>query len=97
MQITLQYFDDCPNWRVADERLRAALDAVGRSDPIDYVRVVTDEDAERLQFRGSPTILIDGRDPFGVPGSAVGLACRIYRTPSGLAGSPTVEQLAALF
>jgi hypothetical protein len=23
MEITLQYFDDCPNWQVADERLRA--------------------------------------------------------------------------
>lgn len=28
-------------------------------------RVETAEDAERLRFVGSPTILIDGRDPFG--------------------------------
>src|SRR3546814_7368074 len=28
-------------------------------------RVESPEDAERLRFVGSPTILIDGRDPFG--------------------------------
>ena len=97
MQITLQYFDECPNWRIADERLREVLDATGRTDSITYVRVETDEDAERFQFHGSPTILIDGRDPFDGSGPAVGLSCRVYRTPSGLAGSPTAEQLAAIF
>jgi hypothetical protein len=28
-----------------------------------------------------------------VGGEPVGLACRVYRTPEGLGGSPTVEQL----
>lgn len=97
MQITLQYFDECPNWRTADERLREVLDATGRTESITYVRVETDEDAERFRFHGSPTILIDGRDPFDGSGLAVGLSCRVYRTPSGLAGSPTAEQLAAIF
>ena len=94
MDITLQYFDDCPNWHVADERLRAALDAAGRTDPITYVRVESDDEARRLDFHGSPTILVDGRDPFETSGLVVGLACRVYRTPAGLAGSPTYEQLA---
>jgi hypothetical protein len=96
MEITLQYFDDCPNWQVADERLRAVLDQAGRTEPITYVRVETDEEAQRLQFHGSPTILLDGRDPFEAPGLTVGRACRVYRTPNGLSGSPTYEQLAAL-
>jgi hypothetical protein len=29
MRITLQYFDGCPNWRVANENLRRALQRAG--------------------------------------------------------------------
>lgn len=56
-------------------------------------QVETAEDAERLQFIGSPTVLINGRDPFAGAGKALGLTCRVYETPDGLAGSPTLEQL----
>jgi len=31
------------------------------------------------------------RRPFEVPGSPVGLGCRIYSTPSGSAGTPTLS------
>ena len=94
VRVTLQYFDDCPSWQVADQRLQQALSESAHPDvAIDYQKVETPEDAERLGFTGSPTVLIDGRDPFAVPGTAAGLACRVYRTPDGLAGSPALEQL----
>ena len=94
VQVTLQYFDGCPNWKTADARVRQVLDATGWADVVvDHEKVETPEDAERLGFVGSPTLLIDGRDPFSAPGTSVGLSCRVYRTPDGLAGSPTVEQL----
>jgi hypothetical protein len=93
--VTLRYFDGCPNWQTADSRLRAALDATGHEDiPVDYEKVETAEAAERLGFVGSPTVLVNGYDPFLIPGAPVGLACRIYQTPEGMRGSPTVEQLA---
>lgn len=50
-------------------------------------------EAEELGFIGSPTVLVDGRDPFARGGEPVAMACRVFRTPDGLAGSPTVEQL----
>jgi hypothetical protein len=56
-------------------------------------RVETAEEAERLRFIGSPTILVDGRDPFAGAEAAFGLTCRVYQTPEGLAGSPTPDQL----
>ncbi|MDU0314090.1 hypothetical protein RKE38_10375 [Phycicoccus sp. M110.8] len=56
--------------------------------------VESTEDADRLGFTGSPTILLDGTDPFPQPGEISALSCRVYTTPDGLAGSPTVEQLA---
>lgn len=63
MEITLQYFDDCPNWEILDGRLAELLD--GRSDiRVTRQLVETAEYAERLGFHGSPTVLVDGVDPF---------------------------------
>ncbi|MGQ0618265.1 MAG: thioredoxin family protein [Acidimicrobiia bacterium] len=91
MEIELLYFEDCPNWRVADERL-AEL-AAEHTLAVRRRLVTTPEEADALGFRGSPTILVDGRDPFAVGDEPTGLSCRIYRTPEGPAGSPTVAQL----
>lgn len=52
--------------------------------------------ANERSFRGSPTVLVDGRDPFADGGEAFGLACRVYPTEEGPAGSPTVAQLRAV-
>lgn len=94
MEITLQYFDGCPNWVILDGRITEALG--DRSDAtIIRQRIETHEDAVRVGFRGSPTVLIDGADPFAEDGAPVGLTCRVYRIPDGLVGSPTVEQLRA--
>ena len=100
MNVSLLYFEGCPSWHEADDRLRQALAITGHVETtIKYVQVSTPEEAERLEFRGSPTMLVDGVDPFAelnnaAPNSAVGLACRLYRTEDGgRAGSPTLKQL----
>lgn len=96
MHVKVLYFEGCPNWKVADERLRAVLDAAGSAGEVDvtYQVVDTPEEAERVGFRGSPTILIDGHDPWARLGAPVGLSCRIYQTEHGPEGSPSVAQLA---
>jgi hypothetical protein len=92
--VSLLYFDGCPHWRVADKRLREALDRVGQPDElIEYLTVTTTEQADALRFRGSPTVLVNGRDPFLDRAAPVGLSCRLYRTDDGVDGSPTVDQL----
>lgn len=93
MKIELLYFDDCPNWNVAAGRLDAV--AASRGLSVERRRVTTPEEAVAARFRGSPTILIDGIDPFATGDESFGLACRVYQTPDGPAGSPTTEQLAA--
>lgn len=97
MRVSLLYFDDCPNWRVADARLTEALRLSGRPGQIvERLRITTHEEARAAHFRGSPTILIDGEDPFAGDGTgAFGLTCRVYPTDEGLAGSPTVDALTA--
>lgn len=91
MDVTLLYFDGCPSWQVADERLRTLGGELGFD--VGRRKVDTPEAAEALQFRGSPTVLVDGRDPFARGDEPVGLSCRIYQTPDGPAGAPTMDQL----
>ncbi|MEA2003311.1 MAG: thioredoxin family protein [Actinomycetota bacterium] len=93
MRVQLLYFDDCPNYEATITLLREVLSTDGSSQEIELVNVDTPEAAERWQFRGSPTILIDGQDPFLDMDAPVGLSCRIYLTPDGLAGSPTLAEL----
>lgn len=92
MDIILQYFDGCPNWKVVDERLVALTEGHPRMVVRRHL-VNTVEEAERVGFGGSPSILIDGVDPFARAGETGGLSCRRYLTPGGYAGAPTVDQL----
>jgi hypothetical protein len=46
-----------------------------------------------LELRGSPTVLVNGQDPFLDRESAVELSCRVYRTEDGLSGSPAALRL----
>ena len=93
MRASLLYFDGCPNWREADENLRAALDRVDRTVKVEYRTISTPEAAAAAHFVGSPTVLVDDHDPFDDGTGQVGLSCRLYRTEHGLAGSPSVAQL----
>jgi hypothetical protein len=92
MEITLQYFDGCPNWTIAAKRLTT----IAQDHPdmtVTHQLVQTPEEADALGFRGSPSILVDGTDAFPDSSASVGLACRIYVTPNGFAGAPTLDQL----
>jgi hypothetical protein len=92
MDVSLWYFDDCPSWRLADQRL-TALAAEHPGLVVTRHRVETLEEAERVGFHGSPSIMVDGVDVFAEPDVKTGFSCRVYRTPDGLTGAPTVEQL----
>lgn len=95
--VTLLHFDGCPHVEMASANLQAAAEQTPAADiVVRRTAVNTVEDAERLGFLGSPTILIDGVDPFAEPGAAPGLSCRVYQTEGGLAGSPTIAQLSAV-
>lgn len=94
MDVTLLYFDGCPSWQIAERRLAALADELGFT--VTRRKVDTIGDAEGIGFRGSPTIMVDGRDVFAEGHEPVGLSCRIYQTPGGPAGAPTREQLHAM-
>lgn len=93
MQIDLLYFDDCPSWEDALENLKAALAAEGLEADIHLVKVEGNDEATRLKFLGSPSFQVNGVDWWLEERKRYNLSCRIYTTPQGLKGVPTVEML----
>jgi hypothetical protein len=87
---------DWPNRVLADGRVREALARVGlESVEPEHRTVDSAEQALAEGFHGSPSIAIDGLDPFADPTTPVGFGCRLYRTEAGLEGAPSVSQLEA--
>jgi hypothetical protein len=85
MRIELLHWEGCPSLDETRELLEAVVRERGLEAEIDVRHVGTHEEAEELDFHGSPTIRVDGRDvdPDGARGERVALACRIYRLPDG--------------
>ena len=92
MNITLQYFDGCPNWVTTREHLTTLL-GEGLDAALDFEQIDSYERAVARGFGGSPTVLVDNIDVFADRRAVVGLACRAYDTEQGPAGSPTLHQL----
>jgi hypothetical protein len=94
VRVELLYLEGCPHWETLERRLREALVSAGLDDvPIERTAVHTPAQARAVGFIGSPTLRVDGRDPFATGGEGVGLACRMFVTPAGPSGAPTRDQL----
>jgi hypothetical protein len=95
VEVSLLYIADCANRSLAQARLVEALARVGRPDQlIDLVLVASADAADQPQFRGSPTILVDGVDPWAPSGPTPrGLACRMYFSAGQPSGAPSVEEI----
>ena len=82
MRIELAVVADCPHEEAATALLRQALDDIGLGSESFSVRVVESQSvADELNFLGSPSFMVGGRDLFHEPGRPAAVACRIY--PSG--------------
>jgi hypothetical protein len=88
MRIEVQYLDGCPNLALAVDRVREALALVGLDATIQTTRMT-----DGVEFGGSPTVLVDGRD-VEEDQAAARASCRTYPTPTGfLEGAPSVEAI----
>ena len=93
MEIDLLYVPDCPNSTAARDLIELALDRTQLTAVVRQREIHSSEEAERLGMRGSPTIVIDGRDPFAGGAGPAAMSCRLYRSDAGVSGVPTVSQL----
>ncbi|AWI33166.1 alkylmercury lyase [Streptomyces tirandamycinicus] len=93
MRVEMLIVPDCPNGPVLKERLELVL--AGRTDVELAEHVVEGQaEAERRGMHGSPTLLVDGRDPFAEPDAPATVSCRLYRSADGrIGGAPSMEEL----
>lgn len=83
MRVELVFWDADPHYMTARQRLVEVLIEDAFETPIQMIAVRTPEEAQFLQFAGSPTIRIDGTDihPSGV--GEIGLHLRSYPADEG--------------
>jgi len=93
LHLTVLAESTCPNAPVLKDRLSKVLDGRAGISVSDQV-ISTEDEAIRWGMHGSPTLLIDGVDPFTEPGQRPSLSCRLYRDDDGRAsGAPSISQL----
>ncbi|MEO8358207.1 MAG: thioredoxin family protein [Chloroflexota bacterium] len=93
MKIEILYFDDCPSWKTGLENMRSALEFEGIQGNIILIKVMNDHDARRLKFLGSPDFGVDNQALWSEERENYLLNCRVYPTPDGIKGYPTVSML----
>jgi hypothetical protein len=94
MDVELLVVPDCAHEAPTHQLLRLLLDECGLSHVDIRVRIVESEaQARELAFVGSPTVRIDGADPYPPTAAAYGLACRLYRVGCLFDGVPDADVL----
>jgi hypothetical protein len=93
--IEFLFWEGCPSHERALAELRAELEFQEIApDQLQVIEVVTEEDAERERFVGSPTIRLNGKDFFDPGDTPYGLDCRVYFRRDGRASPlPDPEDL----
>ena len=83
--VEIRAWSGCPSHEAAHEQVVAALGGLGYGALAVGLRwVETDEEAERLRFVGSPTVVVGDRDVLPPPdGTPPSLTCRVYRRRDG--------------
>jgi hypothetical protein len=95
MNVEILQVPDCPNATLLAQRLHEVLGDHPHGIVVTH-RVVHDADtAAAVGMAGSPTLLVDGADPFAAPGTAASLSCRLY--PGEVDGAPSIDALRAVF
>lgn len=94
-RVELIWDRECPNVEAARGVVREALRQVGSVERWTEWRIGNDDVPAHARGFGSPTILVDGKDVTGHPGGDSDDCCRVYLHSDGMAGVPTVQEVAA--
>ena len=94
VDVELLVVPDCSNESVALSVLCLAFDRLGlAAQSVRTTVIASQEQTPERGFVGSPTILINGVDPFSAAGQSPAYACRVYATPDGLSGVPPLGEV----
>jgi len=94
VKVEILFWEGCPSYSKAIERLRKVLEELGIDYELELIRVESEEDAQRFEFPGSPTIRINGEDL--QPETAkppYSLSCRLYIIDGRYLPAPTEDYI----
>jgi len=83
------FFESCPAWEETERNLKAAFVELGIQQEVSRREIAEDTDEPTT---GSPSVLINGQDLFGMEPS-VGNCCRMYATGPAPTQPEVVERL----
>jgi len=97
MKVELLYTDGCSHWQLTLEELTSVLKEHQVDVQVESIKVTSQQQAERLEFLGSPTVRIDGMDTDAdMSGTEYTVEPRVYLGEDGEeTGRPPKEWLAA--
>ncbi|CRK54574.1 Alkylmercury lyase family protein [Rhodococcus sp. RD6.2] len=96
MKLEILQVPECPNVVLLERRIAEAV--AGEQIEVTITHRVFDDQAGATEagMTGSPTLLLDGQDPFAEPDSVPSVSCRLYRSDDGgIDGAPSVAALRA--
>jgi len=89
IRLEIQHFSGCPNGPRMINNVKEALKGYEDKVELNEVLVEDIETVKKIEFLGSPTLLINGEDFEGRKAEGlISLNCRIYKN-----GVPTAEQI----
>ena len=92
IKMEIQYFRGCPNSEAVLDMLRKFVAKSEQEIELEEILVETQEAAEKYRFKGSPTILINGKDAEGLEENQTpSLSCRYY--PNGLPTAGDIQKI----
>ena len=98
MHLEILQVPDCPNVQLLEQRIEHVLAEESIDWELRHVIVDDPRSAMLAGMTGSPTLLVDGRDPFAEPDQVPNVSCRLYRDSTGeVGGAPTVAALRGAF
>lgn len=95
MKIELLYFEGCPTHDAARELIDETIAELAIDAEVEEIHVQDDEEAQALEFLGSPSIRVNGVDidPDAKTEGPFGRSCRLYETADGKRGCPPAGML----
>lgn len=84
MKIEVLYIPGCPHYQPTVERVRNVLASESVPNEVLEVPVKTEAEAQLLEFPGSPTVRVNGRDIEPNRTVTPVLACRLYANRTGI-------------
>ncbi|BAH48260.1 alkylmercury lyase family protein [Rhodococcus opacus] len=94
MRLEILQVPGCPHVALLEQRLENVL--AGQQSEVEISHRVIDDPAVAADagMTGSPTLLVDGADPFAAPGLVPSVSCRLYPAEGGgVGGAPSVAAL----